>query len=80
MLSFLLALKLRTDTANSTSPGIPSATTTALRRSCSTNQAGSHGARRAAGPGSPLAASSSAPLLHNLCSLLFSSLTKWGFK
>lgn len=52
-LSFLLPLKLRTDTANSTSLGIPSASMTALWRRCSTNRVWSHGVRRAAEPGSP---------------------------
>lgn len=51
-----------------------------LQRRCSTNWAGSHGARRTAEPGSPLAPSSSVPLLRNLWPLLLSSLTKWGFK
>lgn len=57
-LSLLLALKLQTDRADGTSPGIPSATATASQRRRS------HGAMREAEPGSPLASSSSA-LLHN---------------
>lgn len=44
------------------------------------NRAGTHGALRAAEPRSSLASSSSAPLLHNPCSLPLSSLTKQGFK